>query len=433
MNYGEAISYLEGLKIFGVRLGLSRITELLARLGRPEDRYRTIHVTGTNGKGSVSSMLTGILCRAGLHTGFYSSPHLVSYTERVQVDGEPISEQAFADGIAEIKRHAEQMVADGLECPTQFEVLTALAFHYFALRRVEYAVIEVGLGGTLDSTNVITPEVSVITNVSFEHADRLGGTIESIAENKAGIIKEGVPVVTAAEGVPLGIIRQAAREKNADIFVCESDFGARLKSCDGHVQALTFSSSLLGIADLPYKLHLLGPHQAKNSAVAIMTAMLLRNIETRMTIQHIAEALPLVSWPARFEHISLGVQEIVLDGAHNPAGACALRESLDMVFPLQPRVFLLGILRDKDIDAMLDTLLRAADEVVVTMPNSERADAAEDLAARVRQRCICLGTEAEEGRALDMALAHAKGKLLIIAGSLYLVGGIRQKLMERRR
>lgn len=244
MNYQEAISYLEGLKIFGIRLGLTRIERLLELLDMPQDRYRTIHVTGTNGKGSVSAMVEGALRRSGIHTGFYSSPHLVSYTERIRVDGQNISEQDFAEGMTVIRAKIEMMLAEGAECPTQFEVLTALGFYYFAKCQVEYAVIEVGLGGTLDSTNVITPEVSVITNVTMEHADKLGGTLQSIAENKAGIIKEGVPVVTAAKGEPLEVIRTVAEEKNADIFVAGEDFCSQFLSCDGRTQKLEFTSEL---------------------------------------------------------------------------------------------------------------------------------------------------------------------------------------------
>lgn len=432
MDYEEAISYLEGLKIFGVRLGLTRITELLIRLDVPQKKYRTIHVTGTNGKGSVSSMLAGILSHAGIHTGLYSSPHLVSYTERIQVDGKPIEEKEFAAGIAVIKRHAECMVLDGFECPTQFEVLTALAFYCFAHCHVEYAVIEVGLGGTLDSTNVITPTISVITNVTFEHADRLGGTIESIAENKAGIIKEGVPVITAAEGVPLQVIRRAARDRHAKLFIYGEDFRTKLTSYGPYGQILSFSAPSFGQADFSYRLQLLGIHQAKNSAVAIMTILLLSERRVPVSVESMQEAFPHVRWPARFEHIPLGDQEIIVDGAHNPAGTDALRMSLDMIFPTMPRIFLLGILRDKDIDSMLDRLLRKEDEVVVTMPNSERADTAEDLARRVRKRCTCIEVEKEEEKALSLALAHARGKLLVMAGSLYLVGGLRQRLLERR-
>lgn len=432
MNYQEAISYLEGLKIFGIRLGLTRIERLLELLDMPQDRYRTIHVTGTNGKGSVSAMVEGVLRRSGIHTGFYSSPHLVSYTERIRVDGQNISEQDFAEGMTVIRAKIEMMLAEGAECPTQFEVLTALGFYYFAKCQVEYAVIEVGLGGTLDSTNVITPEVSVITNVTMEHADKLGGTLHSIAENKAGIIKEGVPVVTAAKGEPLEVIRAVAEEKNADIFVAGEDFCSQFLSCDGRTQKLEFTSELLGIDHQLYELHLLGVHQVENSAVALMTIRLLHNIDERLTMTTVREALRLVSWPARFERLDLGQQAIVVDGAHNPAGMRALRESLDEIFPVEERVLLLGILKDKDIDTMLDILLRPNDTVVVTVPQSERADSAADLSRRVAPAVQHVEAFENNKEALNRALELANGeKLLVIAGSLYLVGGVRQMLLKR--
>lgn len=433
MNYQEAISYLEGLKIFGIRLGLTRIKRLLELLGAPQDRYRTVHVTGTNGKGSVSAMVEGALRRSGIHTGFYSSPHLVSYTERIRVDGQNISEQDFAAGMTVIREKIGLMLAEGAECPTQFEVLTALGFYYFAKCQVEYAVIEVGLGGTLDSTNVITPEVSVITNVTLEHADKLGGTLQSIAENKAGIIKDGVPVVTAAKGEPLAVIRAAAEEKSADIFVAGEDFSSKFISCDGRVQKLAFTSELLGIDRCPYELHLLGVHQVENSAVALMAIRLLHNIDARITMEKAAEALRLVSWPARFERMDFGAQAVVIDGAHNPAGMRALRSSLDAIFPAEERVLLLGILKDKDIDAMLHILLRPNDTVVVTVPQSERADSAADLLRRVAPAVQHVEAFDDNEEALDRALELANGeKLLVIAGSLYLVGGVRQMLMQRK-
>lgn len=433
MNYQEAISYLEGLKIFGIRLGLTRIERLLELLGRPQDRYRTVHVTGTNGKGSVSAMVEGALRRSGIHTGFYSSPHLVSYTERIRVDGQAISEQDFAEGMTVIRAKIDLMLAEGAECPTQFEVLTALGFYYFAKCQVEYAVIEVGLGGTLDSTNVITPEVSVITNVTMEHADKLGGTLKSIAENKAGIIKDGVPVVTAAKGEPLSVIRAVAEEKSADIFVAGEDFSSKFISCDGRVQQLEFSSELLGIDHQLYELHLLGVHQVENSAVALMTLRLLHNIDARLTMETVTEALRLVSWPARFERLDFGAQTVIVDGAHNPAGMRALRSSLDAIFPAEERVLLLGILKDKDIDAMLHILLRPNDTVVVTVPQSERADSAADLLRRVAPAVQHVEAFDDNEEALDRALELANGeKLLVIAGSLYLVGGVREMLLQRK-
>ena len=433
MNYQESLAYLESLNIFGIKLGLERIQKLLARLELPQERYRTIHVTGTNGKGSVSAMLAGILRHSGIHTGFYSSPHLVSYTERIRVDGQPISEQEFADCLSSIKVYIDKMIADGEECPTQFEVLTALAFFYFAIKHVEYAVIEVGLGGLLDSTNVIMPEVSVITNVTLEHADRCGGTLEGVAHHKAGIIKDDVPVVTAAQGVALDIIRQQAEEKNADIFVAGEDFSADFISYEGNFQRLEFSSGLLGAVKEPYTLHLLGKHQIENAAVAVMAAKLISNLDSRITNKTIDDALTLVSWPARFEQADYNGQKIIIDGAHNPAGMTALRESLDLYLPAPERVLLLGILKDKDIDTMLDILLRPNDTVVVTVPHSDRASDPQILAGKVAAHVQHVEAIADNSEAMNRALELANGeKLLIMAGSLYLVGGLRKLLMDKK-
>ena len=433
MNYQESLAYLESLNIFGIKLGLERIQKLLARLELPQERYRTIHVTGTNGKGSVSAMLAGILRHSGIHTGFYSSPHLVSYTERIRVDGQAISEQEFADCLSSIKVYIDQMVADGEECPTQFEVLTALAFFYFAIKHVEYAVIEVGLGGLLDSTNVIVPEVSIITNVTLEHADRCGGTLEGVAHHKAGIIKDDVPVVTAAQGVALDIIRQQAEEKNADIFVAGEDFSAEFISCETNFQRLEFSSGLLGAVREPYTLHLLGKHQIENAAVAVMAAKLIHNLDDRITNKTIDDALSLVSWPARFERVEMGRQKIIIDGAHNPAGMVALQESLDLYYPAEERVLLLGILKDKDIDTMLDILLRPNDTVVVTVPHSDRASDPQLLAGKVAAHVQHVEAIADNDEAMNRALELANGeKLLVMAGSLYLVGELRKMLLDKK-
>ena len=433
MNYQESLAYLESLNIFGIKLGLERIQKLLARLELPQERYRTIHVTGTNGKGSVSAMLAGILRHSGIHTGFYSSPHLVSYTERIRVDGQAISEQEFADCLSSIKVYIDRMVADGEECPTQFEVLTALAFFYFAIKHVEYAVIEVGLGGLLDSTNVIVPEVSIITNVTLEHADRCGGTLEGVAHHKAGIIKDDVPVVTAAQGVALDIIRQQAEEKNADIFVAGEDFSAEFISCETNFQRLEFSSGLLGAVREPYTLHLLGKHQIENAAVAVMAAKLIHNLDDRITNKTIDDALSLVSWPARFERVEMGRQKIIIDGAHNPAGMVALQESLDLYYPAEERVLLLGILKDKDIDTMLDILLRPNDTVVVTVPHSDRASDPQLLAGKVAAHVRHVEAIADNDEAMNRALELANGeKLLVMAGSLYLVGELRKMLLDKK-
>ena len=308
MNYLESLEYLDELSTFGTKLGLGRIKQLVAYLDNPQTRYKTIHITGTNGKGSTCSMLSSILTTSNIKTGLYISPHLVSYTERIQIDGKPISEEDFADCISAVKVFVDKMVEDGEESPTQFEVITAAAFLYFAINKVEYAVIEVGLGGLLDSTNVVKPEISVITNVAFEHAHLCGGTLEGIAKHKAGIIKDGVPVVTAAKGIALDIINQTAEEKNADIFIASNDFSAIFVDFDGQYQELKFSSELLGV-NFNYKLKLLGDHQIENSSLAIMTASILGNNDERITRENIIAGLSLAKWPARFEVFNFGVSE----------------------------------------------------------------------------------------------------------------------------
>lgn len=437
MNYQEALAYLDGLNVFGVRLGLTRIRRLLALLGNPQDKYRTVHVTGTNGKGSVSAMLAGILQKATIHTGLYTSPHLVSYTERMQVDGQPISEEDFAKAISAVRVFIEQMIAEGEECPTQFEALTAAAFYYFAVHKVECAVIEVGLGGLLDSTNVITPEVSVITNVAFEHAKLCGGTLEGIAHHKAGIIKDGVPVVTAAEGMPLAILREEAERHGADLFVEGTDFTVTGGAFSPRGQSFSFSSPLLGVSGDRYALHLLGAHQVQNAGVAIMTAYLLRNVEPRLTEAVVHEALRLVTWPGRFEYLEIpasggGRQPVLVDGAHNPAGMEVLRRGLDAYFPEQPRVLLLGILHDKEIDKMLGTLVRPDDVVVMTPPQSDRAERARVLAEKAAGYAHSVSYREDNAEALDLALSLAAGRrLLVAAGSLYLIGGLRRLLLGK--
>lgn len=430
MNYKEALRYLDSLNTFGIKLGLSRITRLLDLLDNPQNRYKTIHVTGTNGKGSVSVMLSGMLAHAGIRTGLYISPHLVSYTERMQIDGACITEEEFADCIAVVKEVTVQMLMDGEESPTQFEVLTAAAFLYFSIKNVEYAVIEVGLGGLLDSTNVITPELSVITNVTMDHADRCGGTLEGIARHKAGIIKEGIPVVTAAKGEPLQILCEEAQKKGADIFIAGEDFHSEYVRFDGNKQYLKFHSDLLGTVE-EYTLQMLGQHQVENSSLALMALYLLWNQESRINKVSAQDALNHAAWPGRFEKVEHDGQLVIIDGAHNPAGMSVLRENLDAYFPARERVLLLGILKDKDIDTMVETLVRPVDTVVVTMPISERAADPLFVAKKMKAQHIEVHVDAKEALERALELANQK-KLLCIAGSLYLIGGLRENLLAKK-
>ena len=224
MNYQESVTYLEQAASFGIKPGLERIQAILEKLGHPETAYRTIHVTGTNGKGSVVAMITSVLENAQLKIGRYVSPHLIDYTERIYVGGHDVTKETFAKAATVVKEAADQVIAEGVEAPTEFELLTAMAFWIFREEKVDYAVVEVGMGGLYDSTNVILPVVSIITNVAMDHMKYLGNTLEEIAHQKAGIIKTGIPVVTAAQHVALKKLKKEAHEKGSRIYFYGRDF-----------------------------------------------------------------------------------------------------------------------------------------------------------------------------------------------------------------
>lgn len=428
MNYQETLEYLDELNKFGTKMGLERIKRLVELLDEPHLKYKTVHITGTNGKGSTCAMVSEILRQSGIKTGLYTSPHLYSYTERIQINGVAVSEEVFANCISVVKPFVEQMIEEGMESPTQFEVLTAAAFLCFALNEVEYAVIEVGLGGLLDSTNVVEPEVSVITNVAFEHAQFCGGTLEGIAHHKAGIIKDNVPVVTDAKGMTLEILHEEAAKKNTDLFIEDIDFAAEFLRDEENKQVISFASQIIGVAT-EFKLNLLGIHQIRNSALAIMTAYLLANDEERITSETVKKALSCVRWPGRFEYFCVSDKQMIIDGAHNPAGISMLRQNLDRYFPVEQRVFLLGILGDKDINVMIKTLLRPDDVVVATVPDSARSSDPSDWVSKLNVKYVQIEKDRQQALTKAMGLTQ-RGAVLCMTGSLYLIGELRHEICE---
>ena len=388
-TYKDALEYLDWLCVFGIKEGLKRIKALAEALGNPQNAYRTIHVAGTNGKGSVCAMIAEMLKAQGLKVGLFTSPHLESYCERIRVDGVNIPEDDFAEMIFRVK-------ACNVEA-THFEVLTAAAFLYFKVRAVDVAVIEVGLGGTFDSTNIITPELSIITNIALDHENILGD-LEGIARNKAGIIKPNVPTVTGAQGKPLEIIRVVAKEKHSTLH---------------EVNPLKLKAQSL-------KLNLRGEYQQMNAAIAIKAAQVL-SIEDAA----IEAGLARVQWAGRFEVIDTAAGVVVIDGAHNPNGAEALRQSLDKTFPQGQRAWLFGVLRDKAFDSMIKILFRADDLVIVTPPDSERAASTDTLCRCLHERGVkCLAVE--DNLAALERLMKTSSDVKIIAGSLYLIGAVRR-------
>lgn len=431
MTYDEALRYLAQLGKFGINLGLTRIEMLLKLMGNPERRFKSIHITGTNGKGSTTAMIASIFKASGIKTGMYTSPHLNEYTERIVIDGQEIAKDKFAAAIEYTSQFVTEMVTAGVEHPTEFEVLTAAAFYCFAEAGVEFAVIEVGLGGLLDSTNVIRPEVAVITNVALEHTERCGNTIIEVATHKAGIIKSEIPVVTAEQNKEaFAVISARAAASKAKVYQFGRDFTASLVSIENFQQTIDFKFINNNAVWIQATGSLIGSHQVKNSAVAIMTALLIGEHDKRVNWSTIKGGLATTRWPGRFEIISYS-PVIVIDGAHNPAGAAVLRENLDNIFTGRRIVFLLGILKDKDVTGIIKALIKPCDKVIVTTPLSERAGDPNEIAREIEAEEVKVAASIEMG--IKQAKLLAKDESVIcVAGSLYLIGAVRALLSGQK-
>jgi len=412
---------------YGWKFGLERVSLLLHRLGDPQQGLRCVHVAGTNGKGSVCQYVASVLREAGYRVGVYISPHLQWFSERIVVDDLPISGEDIDRYVARIRPVVERMIAEG-EPPTFFEITTALAFLYFKEKNVEYAVVEVGLGGRFDATNVITPLVSVITNIDLEHTEILGDTVEKIAAEKAGIIKEHVPVVTAATGSALTVIQEAAGKLESTVSVVDAKQWKRvtrsMTSQEFHVQGTlreyTVSTGLLGL------------YQGQNVAVALAAVEKLQEQGVFIPDQAIAEGISAAFHPGRLEIVS-DEPLIVLDGAHNPHGMTMLRQTLMQDFPDKKTILVAGICSDKDVRRMLEIIMPLASTIILTKSGNPRACAPQtllDLARSLSEKqevLICDTVPA--ALATAMGLAHEQD-LICVTGSLFTVGEARSYLFE---
>lgn len=445
MEYAEALKYLQNLTKFGFNFGLGRIQELLRRLGNPHLPLRVIHIGGTNGKGSTVAMVAAILKAAGYKTGAFTSPHLHEYTERYTINGEQISRQRVARLIAGVRPHLERMVAGGYEHPTEFEVSTAMAFQYFFEEQVDFLILEVGLGGAIDSTNVVPqPLVTVITNVARDHMDYLGKTVPEIAAVKAGIIKRGVPVVTAAsDPLALEVIGKVAREKQAPLIkVTSADEGE--KSPWPGSRQVTYQAKKFSLAGQYFTVQgwqdnyedlfvpLLGRHQVSNAATAVAVYEALVEKGYRIPQSALYTGLAKTFWPARLEFFP-GEPPVVLDGAHNYDGARVLRKALDDYFPQKGIIFVLGMLGDKERARVVQELVPRGRAVVVTRPPSNRAQDWQSVAGEARRYtgAVQIVEEIPEAVARALQLAH-RDEVVCVTGSLYMVAEAREVLLKRQ-
>jgi dihydrofolate synthase/folylpolyglutamate synthase len=438
MSYSETINYLYNLQKHGIKFGLGNISWLMSLLDDPHKSFLSVHVAGTNGKGSVSAIIASILRSAGLRVGLFTSPHIVSFAERIRINGEEISEDEIIELADEIRCIVER---HGDFSPTFFEIVTAMALLYFERKKIDIAVMEVGMGGRLDATNIITPEVSVITDISYDHMEFLGSTLKEIAHEKTGIIKKGIPVVTSyQETEAIKVIEKKAIENDTDLYVYGRDFFSVLRREDFSGICFDYHSRLSSQALHPLTqktveksrdsseghhnshppmadtihnlvLPLMGEHQMQNASVAIKAAtIVLNNIpylpphppltkgglkgdnltkgeqeggydSSPISHHFIREGLKNVRWPGRLEIVK-EEPVILIDGAHNPAAANALSAALKKFFSKKYKriIIVLGIMGDKDVKGIMEPLLPLASEIILTSPEYSRAASPEKLA-----------------------------------------------------
>ncbi|MDR3349797.1 MAG: bifunctional folylpolyglutamate synthase/dihydrofolate synthase [Acidaminococcales bacterium] len=416
MNYQETLNYLTGKGNHGIKPGLERIKILLDKLGRPQEGIFYVHVTGTNGKGSVTSMLTSIFEASGLKVGKFTSPHLEKWNERINICGRDVTDEEFGEAVGAVAQAAKE-AGEELEEPSQFELVTAAAFRLFQKAGIAAAVLEVGMGGRWDATNVITPECSVITNVAIDHIEYLGETIENVAQEKAGIIKPGVPVVTAAESVALNTLIDKAASLRCPIHIFRSDFTAIGLGGDLTQQRFIFRS---GDFVANFKLALGGDHQVTNAALAVMAARLLCAKHPEITVASMQKGLETVKWPGRLELYSKAPC-VILDGAHNLSGAIALRAALNKYCPGKRISFVLGIMKDKDIKGIVEELVGEEDSLIAVPADSSARAASPDEIVKYSRGKNSVADDLEN--ALRQAEADAgEDGAVCIAGSLYLAG-----------
>ncbi len=433
MDYTQAMAFIKSAEKFGQRLGLENIAGLTAYLNHPERGLKFVHVAGTNGKGSTCAMIAQVLMEAGYKTGLYISPYLENFNERIQLDNAPISDEALADAATDVKAAVDKMTADGHAHPTEFEINTAMAFVYYKKAAADIVVLEVGLGGRLDATNVISgAEVAVITSISFDHQEYLGDTLEKIAFEKASIIKEDYDVCVYALNAPevKKVISDFAAAKNARVHMPEKT-DVRLLHAGMEGQRLRYenSASQLGIGT--FDLGLIGMHQIYNALNALTALEVLKAKGWHITPEAVLRGMARVKFKGRFEilHVS---PLIVIDGGHNIEGVTSFVQNFKTYFPGKKTVLFFGMLRDKQVDASLALLSQIAKRIYTLTPEDPRAVNATEMADYIKTHYKNIETAALENAA-DVAACidfSEKEELYAFTGSLYMIGRARTILNQ---
>ncbi|MGB7292105.1 MAG: folylpolyglutamate synthase/dihydrofolate synthase family protein [Thermodesulfobacteriota bacterium] len=412
----NAVNYLNSLGAHRINLSLDRISKILEAFDNPHNKLASIIIAGTNGKGSVAAITASILSAAGFKVGLYTSPHLVNISERITVNDEVIFPSDLSRLIMKIKGKASMILT---EQPTYFEVLTAVAFQFFHEKQVDCAVLEVGMGGRFDATNVANPIVSVITNIHLDHTEYLGNNIEKIAYEKSGVIKYGVPVVTGADGSALDVIRTVAEKKSASVLYMGRDFSTKSEN-SAYFDYRGHSFNLINL-----HLSLPGLYQVNNAALAIATIeTLCERYGIDIDEKSLRTGLSTATWEGRMETLTLN-PPLILDGAHNPSAAYALRSSLTHAYPEQKFLFLIGMLADKDHENYVKQLSPITEGMIITEIPSERRMPSEDL-ARIAGSYVDSIRVIKDSEAAFVELKKHNATPACITGSLYLIGAIKK-------
>ena len=414
MTYDNALEYIHSFLKFGSKPGLERILALLDELGNPQKNLRIVHVAGTNGKGSVSTMLSNIFIADGKKTGLFTSPYIVDFCERIQIDGEMISHEKLASLTEKIKPIVEKLNNEGIE-PTEFEIITAMAFDFYYQENCDIVVLEVGLGGLLDSTNVIeNPLASVITSISFDHTDILGNTLTEIAQQKCGIIKENsVTVAYPLQDLQvIKEIRKTTTERNNRLVVPDLSL-MEIEEC-------SFEKTVVKYNDNQFTLHLFGEHQIYNMLTAVETAFSLD-----VPLESIQKGVENTTMPARVEFLS---KNVILDGGHNESGTKMMSKVLSL---FEENTVVVSMMADKDVENSVKNLSTNAKMMIATECSNPRAMKAEELALICSKFCKKVIAVSDPFKAIDIATEENNGKLLAVCGSLYLASQVREYLKNK--
>ncbi len=428
MDYEAALQFIKDCTKFGIKLGMERITEILRRLGNPQDQFCSVHIAGTNGKGSTTAMYDSIFQEAGYKTGRFTSPHLISYRERFTVNGIKIAKGQVAEIITRIKPVLEAVSDDGYGNPTEFEIGTIIAFEFFKSEKVDIAIIEVGMGGRFDATNVIRPVLSVITHIDYDHQQYLGDTLTQIAFEKAGIIKPGIPVLIGIQQPEIEeYLCQIAASKGSPVILASKIKASNIEVSENGTVA-EYQGTCFG--DIRIRLGLIGPHQAMNCINVLAGIGVLHQTGFAISRPHVLNGLRKAVWPGRMERID-GIKglQLYLDGAHNPDGARALVRTIQWLYPGQKIALLVGILNNRPVDEMAAILTPIAAEVIVTEVTGFKTATASELAVHFKNQGIEVIQEPVPGVALQQLLA-SRNSVAVAAGSLYLIGLLRSYLLQ---